>query len=174
MLREAGSLSLARPCPSVYWPSEVMVLLGSLWRIMLSCCLTVLGNPQMVHYLFPVHCEHFRCFLLPGGHNIGIIVGYNHYDSCSAEKPSLSTVRCYLGVDTAWSPRGLTASPATNLLTANVHLPLPASRKRGLGRGCVACGDCCPARAPPLGSVLPLSRGRSLQIQRPPSYLPSC
>lgn len=46
----------------------------SLWRMTPSCSLIALGKQQVVHYLFPVHYEHFRPFLLPGGHKIEVTV----------------------------------------------------------------------------------------------------
>lgn len=61
--------------------------------------------------LFPGNCEYFRPLLLPGGHKIGTVFGYNHYNSCNGEKPAFSVIKCYLGLEMAQNPNGPMASP---------------------------------------------------------------
>lgn len=62
--------------------------------------------------LFPGNCEYFRPLFLPGGHKIGTVFRYNHYNNCNGEKPASSVIKCYLGLETAQNPRGPVASPA--------------------------------------------------------------
>lgn len=127
----------------------------SLWAVMLSRSLTVLGNQQMVRYCFPVHCEHFRCFLRPGGHNTGVIVRCNHCDSCTGGKPALSILRCYLSGHGSepWRFHSLSHYEPAN---RDVRLRLWLPWKGDSGGTVLVSRDCCLVGAPLSGSSFPL------------------